>query len=42
VAGILPVTRFAAAPIADGMPGPWTRRAREDREAMIAGGGDPT
>ena len=37
VAGILPVTRFAGAPIGDGVPGPWTRRARADREAMIRG-----
>lgn len=35
VAGILPVTRFDGAPIGDGAPGPWTRRARTDREAMI-------
>ena len=38
VAGILPVTRFDGVPIGDGLPGPWTRRARADREAMIAGG----
>ena len=37
VAGILPVTRFEGAPIGDGTPGPWTRRARADREAMIVG-----
>lgn len=37
VAGILPVTRFEGAPIGDGRPGEWTRRAREDREAFIAG-----
>jgi branched-chain amino acid aminotransferase len=37
VAGILPVTRFAGQPIGDGKPGPWTLRAREDREAFIAG-----
>jgi branched-chain amino acid aminotransferase len=42
VAGILPVTRFAGAPIADGRPGPWTRRARADREAMIVAGEDAT
>ena len=36
VAGILPVTRFDGVPIGDGLPGPWTRRARADREAMIA------
>jgi branched-subunit amino acid aminotransferase/4-amino-4-deoxychorismate lyase len=40
VAGILPVTRFEGAPIGAGVPGPWTRRARADREAMIRG--DPT
>ncbi len=40
VAGILPVTRFAGAPIGDGRPGPWTRRARADREAMIVAGED--
>jgi branched-chain amino acid aminotransferase len=37
VAGVLPVTRFAGTPIADGRPGPWTRRARADREAFIRG-----
>jgi branched-chain amino acid aminotransferase len=37
VAGILPVTRFEGRPIADGRPGPWTRRARADREAFIRG-----
>jgi branched-subunit amino acid aminotransferase/4-amino-4-deoxychorismate lyase len=35
VAGILPVTRFEGAAIGAGAPGPWTRRARADREAMI-------
>lgn len=35
VAGILPVTRFDGAPIGDGRPGPWTLRARADRESMI-------
>jgi branched-chain amino acid aminotransferase len=40
VAGILPVTRFEGAPIGDGVPGPWTRRARADREAMILAGED--
>jgi branched-chain amino acid aminotransferase len=39
VAGILPVTRFEGAPIGDGVPGPWTLRARADREAMIRGPG---
>jgi branched-chain amino acid aminotransferase len=42
VAGILPVTRFDDAPIGDGAPGPWTARARRDREAFIrAGDADP-
>jgi len=40
VAGILPVTAFDGAPIGDGRPGTWTRRARADREAMI-GAGEP-
>jgi branched-chain amino acid aminotransferase len=35
VAGILPVTSFDGAPIGDGHPGPWTLRARADREAML-------
>jgi branched-chain amino acid aminotransferase len=39
VAGVLPVTRFAGDPIGGGLPGPWTQRARADREAMIRGGG---
>jgi branched-chain amino acid aminotransferase len=38
VAGVLPVTAFEGAPIGDGSPGPWTRRARADREAMILAG----
>ena len=38
VAGVLPVTRFEGAPIGDGLPGPWTRRARADREALIVAG----
>jgi branched-chain amino acid aminotransferase len=38
VAGILPVTRFAGAPIGRGVPGPWTLRVRTDREAFIRGG----
>ena len=37
VAGILPVTRFAAQPIGDGRPGRWTLRARAEREAFIRG-----
>jgi branched-chain amino acid aminotransferase len=40
VAGILPVTAFDGAPIGDGRPGPWTLRARADREAMIRGDGE--
>jgi len=38
VAGVLPVTRFDGEPIGDGSPGPWTHRARADREAMIRRG----
>ncbi len=41
VAGVLPVTRFEGAPIGDGLPGPWTRRARADREALIVAGAGP-
>lgn len=37
VAGVLPVTRFAGSPVADGRPGQVTRRARAEREAFIAG-----
>lgn len=37
VAGILPVTRFDGEPIGEGRPGPWTLRARADREAFVAG-----
>jgi branched-chain amino acid aminotransferase len=37
VAGILPVTRFDGRDIGMGRPGPWTRRARDDREAFIRG-----
>ncbi len=39
VAGILPVTIYDGAPIGDGRPGPWSARARADREAFIAGDG---
>ncbi len=39
VAGVLPVTRFEGRPVGDGRPGPWTRRAREAREAFISRGG---
>ncbi|HEY6571222.1 MAG TPA: aminotransferase class IV [Candidatus Limnocylindrales bacterium] len=38
VAGVLPVTRFDGAPIGDGVPGPWTLRARADRERFIVEG----
>jgi branched-chain amino acid aminotransferase len=38
VAGILPVTGFAGRPIGDGLPGPWTLRARADREAIFGEG----
>ena len=37
VAGILPVTRFDGHAIGSGLPGPWTTRARADREAFIRG-----
>ncbi len=35
VAGILPVTRFNGHAIGTGTPGPWTLRARADREAVF-------
>jgi branched-chain amino acid aminotransferase len=35
VAGVLPITRFNGHPIGDGRPGPWTMRARADREAVF-------
>jgi hypothetical protein len=35
VAGVLPVTRFDGAAIGDGAPGPWTLRARGDRESLF-------
>jgi branched-chain amino acid aminotransferase len=38
VAGVLPVTSFDARPIGSGLPGPWTLRARADRESMIGSG----
>jgi branched-chain amino acid aminotransferase len=41
VAGVLPVTRFAVVAIGNGKPGPWTLRARADREAMIQAGDGP-
>ena len=41
VAGVLPVTRFEGKPIGAWTPGPWARRARADREAMIRGEPSP-
>jgi branched-chain amino acid aminotransferase len=38
VAGILPVTRFNGHPVGTGLPGPWTLRARADRERFIREG----
>ena len=38
VAGVLPVTRFDDSQIGDGVPGPWTLRARADRERFIVEG----
>ncbi len=38
VAGVLPVTRFNGHPVGDGRPGPWTQRARADREGFIVEG----
>ena len=38
VAGILPVTRFNGHPIGSGLPGPWTLRARADRESFMREG----
>ena len=35
VAGVLPITRFNGHPIGDGLPGPWTLRARAEREAVF-------
>jgi hypothetical protein len=32
------VTRFNGHPVGDGLPGPWTRQARADREAFFAEG----
>jgi hypothetical protein len=36
---VLPVTRFEGEAIGEGQPGPWTARARADREAYIQGDG---
>jgi branched-chain amino acid aminotransferase len=38
VAGVLPITRFNGHPIGSGVPGPWTKRARADREAVFGDG----
>jgi branched-chain amino acid aminotransferase len=38
VAGVLPVTRFGGRAIGAGTPGPWTLRARADRERFIVSG----
>ena len=38
VAGVLPITRFNGHPIGEGRPGPWTLRARADREAVFGAG----
>jgi branched-chain amino acid aminotransferase len=38
VAGVLPVTRIDGHVIGDGRPGPWTQRARADRERFIREG----
>ena len=38
VAGVLPITRFDGRPIGSGIPGPWTLRARDDRERFIVEG----
>lgn len=39
VAGVLPITRFNGHPIGSGRPGPWTLRARADREAVFGAAG---
>ena len=39
VAGILPLTRFDGHAVGSGVPGPWTTRARADREAFFRGPG---
>ncbi len=39
VSGVQAITTFNGQPIGDGKPGPWTRRARDDREAFAARGG---
>lgn len=38
VMGVIAVTSFDGSPIGDGRPGPWTRRARADREEFIRQG----
>jgi branched-chain amino acid aminotransferase len=37
VAGVVPVVRLDGRPVGDGQPGPWTLRARAEREAFITG-----
>ncbi len=41
VAGVVPVVAFDGGRIGDGMPGPWTLRARTDREAFVVDGRSP-
>jgi len=38
VMGVIPVTSFDGQPVGEGRPGPWTKRAREDRERFIREG----
>ena len=40
VMGVIPVTRFDGTQVGEGRPGPWTRRAREDRETFVATGAE--
>jgi branched-chain amino acid aminotransferase len=40
VSGVQAVTSLDGKPVGDGAPGPWTRRARQDREAYAARGGE--
>jgi branched-chain amino acid aminotransferase len=37
VAGVVPIVSLDGRPIGDGQPGPWTLRARANREAFITG-----
>ncbi len=41
VAGVMPVTMVDGRPIGDGLPGPWTGRARQAREAFACSGSGP-